>query len=94
MNRLSFRYCPICSKELDTGKAKLHAPYSILEVVEAEGKYYSDKTTEKYAEHPVKKLFKTYDKLFTIQTWGVDNPAGYCKECNRIFVEFKGKDEI
>ena len=94
MSELSFRYCPICGKELDTGKAKFHAPYSILEVVEAEGKYYSDKTMEKYEEHPVKKLFKKYDKLFTVQTGGVNNPAGYCKECNKIFAEFDVTDGI
>lgn len=92
MAELSFRYCPICSGELDTGKVKFPAPNSILNLVEAEGKYYSDKMTEELDGHPVKKLFKTYDKLFNVQTWGVNNPAGYCKECNRIFAEFEVTD--
>jgi len=92
MDKLSFKYCPICGKELDTGKVKFPAPYSIFELIEAEGKYYSDKTSEECREHFVKKLFHTYDKLFTVQTWGVNNFAGYCKDCNRIFVEFEATD--
>lgn len=94
MSELSFKYCPVCGKELDTGKAKFPAPHSILGLIEARGNYYSDKTSEKYESHPVKKLFKKYDKLFTIQIWGVNNPAGYCKECNKVFAEFEGTDEI
>lgn len=86
MNKISFKYCPICSKELDTGKIKFPAPNSILDLIEAEGKYYSDKTID------AKKFFKTHDRSFTVQTWGVNNPAGYCKECNRIFAEFEIMD--
>ncbi|MDE6036064.1 MAG: hypothetical protein K2G36_09175 [Ruminococcus sp.] len=78
---LSFKYCPICSGELETGKIKFPAPLSILDVIESEGKYYSDKNSGK--------LFKKSDKHFSIQT---DNqPAGYCQKCNRIFTEFEVK---
>ncbi len=94
MDKLSFKYCPICSKELDTGTAKFPAPNSILNCIEAEGKYYSDKTAEEYEGHPVRKLFKKHDHSFTIQTFGANNFAGYCKNCNRIFVEFEVIDEI
>ncbi|MDE6781765.1 MAG: hypothetical protein K2J40_09945 [Ruminococcus sp.] len=92
MSELSFKYCPVCGKELDTGNIKYHAPYGITELFETEGKYYSDKTLEKYEGHPVKNIFKKCDKSFTIQTWGIANPAGYCKECNRIFTEFEATD--
>lgn len=88
MSKLSFGFCPICGKELDIGKAKFPTPHSILELFEGTGKYYSDKISEKNS----KKLFKTHDKLFTVNTWGADNLAGYCKECNRIFVEFEATD--
>lgn len=94
MKKLSFIYCPICGKELDTGRAKFPAPNSIFETIEAKGKYYSDTTSEQYNGHPVKKIFQTYDELFTVQTWGADNLAGYCKDCKKIFVEFEVTDKI
>lgn len=89
MSGLSFKYCPICGKELDTGRAKFPTPHSILECFEGTGKYYSDKTAEEYEKRPVAKIFKMVDKQFTVQNWGADNPAGYCKECDRIFAEFE-----
>ena len=94
MSKLSFKYCPVCGKELDTGKIKFPAPHSILDIIDAPGKYYSDTTSEYYEGHPIKKLFKTYDKSFTIQILGSDNPGGYCKECDRIFAEFEVTDVI
>ena len=93
MSKLSFKYCPICGKELDTGRAKFPTPHAITEWIEAEGKYYSDK--EDYHENtknPFKRIFWTYDKLFTVQTLRAGNPAGYCKDCNRIFAEFEVED--
>ncbi len=92
MSKLSFKYCPICGKELDTGRAKFPAPRSIFYCIEGEGKYYSDTTSEQYDGHHVRKIFQTYDKLFTVQTLGAGNPAGYCKDCNRIFAEFEVED--
>lgn len=93
MSELGFRNCPVCDGELDTGKVKFPAPHSITEWFEAEAKFYSDKASETYDNHPVKKLFQSYDKSFTIQTFGrEDNPAGYCRECNRILLEFEVND--
>lgn len=89
MNKLSFRYCPICAGELDTGKAKFPSPHSILDLIESIGKYYSNKITEELDGHPVKSLLRTCDKEFIVKTLGEKIPAGYCKECNRIFAEFK-----
>lgn len=89
MKKISFRYCPVCGAELDTGKIKFPAPHSILDVIEAEGKYYSDSNAERYDGHPVKKVFQTCDKKFIISTFGNDDPAGYCKDCNKIFTEFE-----
>lgn len=89
MNKIDFKYCPICSGELDTGKIKFPAPHAITEWIEAEGKYYSDKTAEEYEGHPIRKLFNIYDKEFTVQTFGANNPAGYCKNCGKIFAEFE-----
>ena len=93
MSELGFRNCPVCGGELDTGKVKFPAPHSITARFEAEAKFYPDKTSKKYKNHPVKKLFQSYDKSFTIQTFGrADNPAGYCRKCNRIFLEFEVTD--
>ena len=89
MSKISFKYCPICNKELDTGKIKFPAPYSIFDVIESTGKYYSDKTTEELDGHPVRKIFQTYDKLFIVKALGEENRAGYCKNCNKIFAEFE-----
>ena len=93
MSELGFRNCPVCDGELDTGKVKFPEPHAITKQYEAEVKFYSDKTSKKYEKHPVKKLFQRYDKSFTIQTFGrEENPAGYCRECNRIFLEFEVND--
>lgn len=92
MSGISFKYCPVCGTELDTGNIKFPTPHSILDIIEAEGKYYSYKTAEELEGHPVRKLFKTYDKLFTLGTLGEENPAGYCKNCGKIFAEFDVTD--
>lgn len=89
MNGLSFRYCPVCASELDTGKAKFPAPYSILDLIESTGKYYSEKITEELDRHPFKSLLRTCDKEFIVKALGEKIPAGYCKECNKIFAEFE-----
>ncbi|MDE5558798.1 MAG: hypothetical protein K2J32_14120 [Ruminococcus sp.] len=73
MSKLSFRYCPVCGGELDTGYAKFPQPYGIFDKIQATGLYYSDKTTV---------------KAFIAHTLGEKNPAGYCEKCNRIFAEF------
>lgn len=91
MSKISFKYCPICSEELDTGKVKFPAPHSILDCIEAEGKYYSDK--EGYSKNPLKRIFWTHDKLFTVETLGGENLAGYCENCNKIFAEFDVTEE-
>lgn len=90
MEEISFKRCPICGGELDTGKVQFPAPRAIFDLIDAEGKFYSDKTTEANEKHRIKKLFQTCDKSFPIQTWGIDNnSAGYCGKCNRIFLEFE-----
>ena len=61
MSELNFKYCPVCGEKLETGKIKFPTPHSILDIVNAPGKYYSDKTLKEYKGHPIKKLFKTYD---------------------------------
>lgn len=90
MSKISFEYCPVCGRELDTGKAEFPAPRSILECIEAEGKYYSDKEDcSENSKNPLKRIFRTHDKLFTVETWGGENPAGYCENCGKIFAEFE-----
>ena len=62
MEEISFKRCPICGGELDTGKVQFPAPRAIFDLIDAEGKFYSDKTTEANEKHRIKKLFQTCDK--------------------------------
>lgn len=93
MNGLSFRYCPVCSRELDTGYAEFPEPYGIFDKIESDGQYYSDKTAGKFYGHPIKNLFRTPDKVFTAHTSGEKNPSGYCEKCGKIFAEFNVRGE-
>lgn len=93
MDKISFNCCPICGGELEFGKVQFPSPKSIGDMIEAEAEFYSDKTSEMYEKHPIKKFFQSGDKSFAIQTWGMDqNCAGYCRKCNRIFMEFEIND--
>lgn len=83
MSNLSFKYCPVCSEELDTGKARF--PNSMR-------RYYSDKITEELDGHSFKKLLRKPDKVF-IKDWGAGNPVGYCQKCGKIFAEFDVRGE-
>lgn len=82
MNGTSFKYCPICNEELETGKA--HFPVSRT-ILFDHGRYYSDEITEELDGHPIKKFFRKNDKSF--DSVG-SNPSGYCPKCAKIFVEF------
>lgn len=83
MGNLNFKYCPICSGDLEIGKARF--PNSI-------GRYYSDKITEELDGHSFKKLLRKPDKVF-IKDWGAGNPVGYCEKCGKIFAEFDVRGE-
>ncbi len=50
--------------------------------------------SEELDGHPVRKFFRTHDKLFIVRALGKENRAGYCKNCNKIFAEFEVTDEI
>lgn len=82
MSKISFKYCPICSEELEMGKA--HFPVSRTILFE-HGRYYSDEITEELDGQPIKKFFRKSDKSF--DSVG-SNPSGYCPKCAKIFVEF------
>lgn len=83
MNSISFRYCPVCGGELETGKLVFPPSRAIF----AEGAYYSDKIIKELDGHPVKKMLRGPDKIFSLER-GADNSAGYCRKCGRIFAEF------
>lgn len=83
MGNLSFKYCPVCSRELETGKVAFPPSRQIF----IEGAYYSDEITEELDGHPFKNLLRRPDKTFSLER-GADNSAGYCQKCGRIFAEF------
>ncbi|MDE5770623.1 MAG: hypothetical protein K2I06_03180 [Ruminococcus sp.] len=87
MSELSFRYCPICGEELQTGKILLpfERGFSSTQYVE----WYSDRKTEGNKGHISKGLFKiAYDKRTAVKKVGGHVPSGYCENCDRIFAEF------
>lgn len=92
MEKISFKYCPVCGGELNFGTARFPSPYSLIDLIAAEAQFYSDKTAEAYEKHPIKKLFQMNDKSFSVRWGNKGNPAGFCEKCNRIFVEFKATD--
>ncbi|MDE5834068.1 MAG: hypothetical protein K2H26_00950, partial [Ruminococcus sp.] len=84
MSNISFRYCPVCSGELETGKVAF--PPS-RQMFNNEGAYYSDEITEELDGQFIKQILRKPDKKFSLEQ-GAENPAGYCRKCGRIFSEF------
>lgn len=83
MSKLSFRYCPVCSGELETGKVAFPPSRNIF----IEGAYYSDKITEEIEGQFLKEILREPDKTFSLEQ-EAGNSAGYCQRCGRIFAEF------
>lgn len=83
MSELSFRYCPVCGEELDSGKIALPAEHSLSFIQYVN--WYSDETVEYNESHILK---NAYDKRTAVKKAGAIVPAGYCENCDRIFAEF------
>lgn len=83
MSKLSFRYCPICGEELETGKIALPAEHSLNFTQYVN--WYSDETVKYNESHILK---NAYDKRTAVKKAGAIVPAGYCEKCDRIFAEF------
>ncbi len=83
MSNLNFKYCPICSEELETGKIALPPENSLSFIQYVE--WYSDETIENDKGHILK---SAYDKRTAVKKSGAIIPAGYCEKCDRIFAEF------
>ena len=84
MSNISFRYCPICNGELETGKVAFPPSRPIFM---NECSYYSDEITEELDGQFIKQMLRKPDKTFILEH-GAKNPAGYCRKCGRIFAEF------
>lgn len=83
MSKINFKYCPICSTELVTGKIALPAEHSLSFTQYVN--WYSDETVEYNESHVLK---NAYDKRTAVKKAGAIVPAGYCEKCDRIFAEF------
>ena len=87
MSELSFRYCPVCGEELDTGKILLPLEHGFSSTQYVE--WYSDRKIESNKGNISKGLFKVaYDKRTAVKKVGGHVPSGYCEKCDRIFAEF------
>lgn len=84
MSELSFRYCPVCDGELETGKVAFPPSRQLFS---NDGAYYSDEITEELDGQLLKQMLRKPDKTFSLEQ-GAENPAGYCRKCGRIFSEF------
>lgn len=86
MNNLNFRYCPVCSGELETGKLVIPKGHSIKDYVW----WYSEKSIIVKCPNEYVGLFRTISAEYNKKTADKLNiPAGYCKKCDRIFAEFE-----
>ncbi|MDE6426284.1 MAG: hypothetical protein K2K89_09150 [Ruminococcus sp.] len=83
MSNLNFRFCPVCSGELKTGKIALPAEHSLSFTQYVN--WYSDETVEYNESHILK---NAYDKRTAVKKAGATVPAGYCEKCDRMFAEF------
>ncbi|MBO5104816.1 MAG: hypothetical protein J6B74_07140 [Ruminococcus sp.] len=87
MSELSFRYCPICGGELESGKILLPPEHSLSLTQYVE--WYSNEKIERNKWHISRGLLAVaYDKRTAIKKSGANVPAGYCEKCDRIFAEF------
>ncbi|MDE6781766.1 MAG: hypothetical protein K2J40_09950 [Ruminococcus sp.] len=85
MSELIFRYCPVCSKRLDTGKLVIPKGCSITDYVW----WYSENNIILKRLNEGSFLFRTIPDEYEEKTVDRMNiPAGYCKKCDRIFAEF------
>ncbi|MDE6678780.1 MAG: hypothetical protein K2K02_07045 [Ruminococcus sp.] len=86
MSELSFRYCPLCSEKLVSGKLMIPEGHSIKKYVW----WYSEKSVFVKRLNQCIGLFKTIPVEYNKKTSGKLNiPAGYCKKCDRIIAEFE-----
>ncbi len=91
MSELSFRYCPVCGEELESGKIRLPAEHSLSLTQYVE--FYSDLTLESCKGHVLKNAFKVYDRRTAVKKSGENIPSGYCEKCDRIFAEFEMREK-
>lgn len=85
MSELNFRYCPICSRLLECGTLMIPEGRSVSDYVwwHSENKIIIKRLDEcvgVFRKIPAEYDRKNFNKI--------NIPAGYCKKCNRIFVEF------
>lgn len=86
MNGLNFRFCPICSGKLESGKLMIPDGRSVAEYVW----WYSEKNVFVKRLNECVGLFRIVPAEYYKKTTDKLNiPAGYCKKCDRIFAEFK-----
>ena len=87
MSELSFRYCPICGGELESGKILLPSEHSLSLTQYVE--WYSNEKIERNKGRISRGLLTVaYDKRTAVKKSDANVPAGYCQKCDRFFAEF------
>ena len=86
MSNLSFKYCPVCGGELESGKITLPSEHSLSLTQYVD--WYSDKKIENSKGHILKNALRVYEKRTAVSKFGANIPSGYCEKCDRIFAEF------
>lgn len=86
MSKLIFRYCPVCSKELDSGKLVIPKGCLVTDYVW----WHSENNIILKRLNECSFLFGTIpDEYFRKNIDKRNIMAGYCKKCKTIFAEFK-----
>ena len=93
MEKLSFKFCPVCGKELQCGGLCLPVSRKpgILNGFTDLILFYSDENIKQKEEHPLKgNLFGECDKTTYFSAFEQPCiPAGYCEDCDRIFADIE-----
>ena len=85
MSEFSFKYCPVCGKELESGKLMIPDGYSVTEYIW----WYSEKKVLVKRLNECTGLFRILPaEYYKKNSKKLNIPAGYCKRCDRIFAEF------
>ena len=93
MEKISFKYCPVCGGELQEGK--ISVPVSrrigIMNGFTDTINFYCEEDIQYNKEHPLKSAFSvSYTKSTCFSAFKQPCiPAGYCEKCDRIIADIE-----
>lgn len=87
MGDLSFKFCPVCGGELQSGKLRVPSERTVYSMQYCS--WYSEKDMNWMNEHPLKAAFVNRQPIKTVVSKKPCIPSGYCSNCNKIFAELE-----